>query len=213
MVLPSEYSKRLCERVLRLLDEKIKIHSLYVVGCLLHPLMRELQFIPDYNERTLLRSNGMALLKSMFENSGGCLRKSFDSECSMEKERWQVQKNEKSEISLSDVADSHFDIPVQYESEIDKYFNSTLPMLGVSLEMKESYMNDNFFPVRFWKERQSSFPLLFRLACRVYATPVSSCTSERVFSTVKNIVTSDRSRLTSEALENIVVLRSFYNSF
>lgn len=213
MVNPSEYSKKLAIKMVKFLDEKIKIHNLYVVGCLLHPLMRELQFIPDYSERKLLRSNGMALLKSMFESTGGCSGREPHSQSFVPSSAASNNGKDLSDISLTDIADSHFDVPLQHESEVEKYFNSSLPILGLSLEMEENYMMDDFFPIRFWKERQNTFPYLYRLACRVFATPVSSCTSERVFSTVKNIVTTDRSRLTSEALEDIVVLRSFHNSF
>lgn len=69
-------------------------------------------------------------------------------------------------------------------------------------------MDDNFAVVLFLHHQKSSYPKLFALCRRVYATPVSSCSSERVFSTVNRIVSKDGASLSPKTLEKIVVLRS-----
>ena len=50
------------------------------------------------------------------------------------------------------------------------------------------------------------FPNLFGLAVRVFATPVSSCAIERLFSTVKIIIDEKRSGLTTSLVDYITVM-------
>ena len=71
-----------------------------------------------------------------------------------------------------------------------------------------TFMGDPFATVRFWHNHRSSYPDLYKDAQRLYAIPVSSCASERVFSAVNRIVTRDRAKLSSSALEENVVVRS-----
>ena len=52
------------------------------------------------------------------------------------------------------------------------------------------------------------YPVLFQVAMRVFATPASSCSSERVFSTLKKLVNSVRSTMSTENIAQIIVGRS-----
>ena len=71
-----------------------------------------------------------------------------------------------------------------------------------------SFVEDGFTVARFWYEKRNKFPILHQVALRVLATPVSSASSERVFSSLKKLVTSDRSRLSAKNIEDILVARS-----
>jgi len=73
---------------------------------------------------------------------------------------------------------------------------------------EKEFMEDHFAAVKFWAMRKSSYPRLSEICFRLYAIPVSSCSSERFFSAVKRIVTNDRSRLQSDILQDILIVRS-----
>ena len=64
--------------------------------------------------------------------------------------------------------------------------------------------------MRYWHELKTQFPLLFIIAARVFATPVSSASSERVFSALKLLVSEKRSCLARSLIDNIIALRSIH---
>lgn len=64
----------------------------------------------------------------------------------------------------------------------------------------------------FWFHRRAAFPGITEVALRLYATPVSSTTSERAFSMVNRTLASDGSRMTSSNLENVLVAKSTIGS-
>jgi len=73
---------------------------------------------------------------------------------------------------------------------------------------RECFLKSEVSAVNFWYKMQGTYPALFAVARHIFATPVSSCASERVFSAVKRGFTNYRSRMKSEILEDIVVMRS-----
>lgn len=48
-----------------------------------------------------------------------------------------------------------------------------------------SFLSSSISVMEFWYERKNRFPMLYKVAHRALATPVSSSSSERVFSTLK----------------------------
>lgn len=56
----------------------------------------------------------------------------------------------------------------------------------------------------FWAEHLATHKLLVNTTLRIFATPVSSSSSERDFSTVKGINTDSRIRLDAESIEDLV---------
>lgn len=107
---------------------------------------------------------------------------------------------------MLEFADSHFAaVETSKQDEIGRYMNKNI--LEFELD-KESFMKGDFAAITFWHSRRNEFPILFKVARRIYSTPVSSCASERVFSAVKRIVNHDRTRLSSGSLEDVVFLRS-----
>jgi len=89
--------------------------------------------------------------------------------------------------------------------EVATYKSMSLRQLGVN---SDELLDDPFGVVKFWYQKRNTFPKLYKIAMRVFATPASSCASERVFSILKKIVTPDRSLLTPEHLSEIIVSRS-----
>ena len=58
--------------------------------------------------------------------------------------------------------------------------------------------------LEWWKSHQEQFPLLSYLVRCVFAVPVASSKSERVFSIAGLLVTAIRNRLDPETMESLV---------
>ncbi|CUA71633.1 hypothetical protein RSOLAG22IIIB_09736 [Rhizoctonia solani] len=61
--------------------------------------------------------------------------------------------------------------------------------------------------VNYWKAHQYTYPMLYRIAMNIPPAQASSVSSERVFSSSKMTCTSERSRLSSESMEFLQVLK------
>ena len=55
--------------------------------------------------------------------------------------------------------------------------------------------------IKWWIEQRSTFPKLSRLALTLLAVPAQSSEAERVFSTMTQLVTSDRASLSKQSCE------------
>ena len=62
--------------------------------------------------------------------------------------------------------------------------------------------------LEWWKSHKEQFPLLSYLVRVVFAVPVASSKSERVFSVAGNMVSPKRSRLSTESMESLVVIKT-----
>ena len=60
----------------------------------------------------------------------------------------------------------------------------------------------------WWKNHKEQFPLLSYLVRIVFAVPVASSKSERVFSVAGNTVTPQRVRLGADTTESLVILKT-----
>lgn len=61
-------------------------------------------------------------------------------------------------------------------------------------------------PLRWWKVNEQVYPFLAKLAKRYLCIPGTSVPAERVFSTAGDIVTAQRSTLTSEHVDQLLFL-------
>lgn len=61
-------------------------------------------------------------------------------------------------------------------------------------------------PLSWWKEHQCEYPLLSHLAKVYLCIPGTSVSSERVFSTAGDIVTAQRSLLSSDHVDQLLFL-------
>ncbi|KAJ8380238.1 hypothetical protein SKAU_G00010160 [Synaphobranchus kaupii] len=62
-------------------------------------------------------------------------------------------------------------------------------------------------PLAWWKSQAHSYPLLAKLAQRYLCVPGTSVSAERIFSTAGDIITSQRSALTSEHADQLLFLK------
>ena len=62
--------------------------------------------------------------------------------------------------------------------------------------------------LNWWKNHQEALPLLAFLVRVVFAIPVASSKSERVFSVAGNVVTPKRASLTPEKVESCVIVKT-----
>jgi hypothetical protein len=63
----------------------------------------------------------------------------------------------------------------------------------------------------FWKKQTATLPLLSWLARRILSIPVSSASSERVFSEGGRVVTSSRTLLNAETAEDLIWMHQNYD--
>jgi hypothetical protein len=61
-------------------------------------------------------------------------------------------------------------------------------------------------PLNWWKAHEKMYPFLAKLAKRYLSIPGTSVSAERVFSTAGDIVTAQRSTLTSEHVDQLLFL-------
>jgi hypothetical protein len=68
---------------------------------------------------------------------------------------------------------------------------------------------EEYNPLLFWKKKQASYPVLAKVAARVFAVPATSAAVEREFSFSGNIITQKRSKLSPDTVNDIVFSHSY----
>jgi hypothetical protein len=68
---------------------------------------------------------------------------------------------------------------------------------------------DEYNPLSFWKKKHASYPVLAKVAARVFAVPATSAAVEREFSFSGNIITQKRSRLSPDTVNDMVFNHSY----
>jgi hypothetical protein len=68
---------------------------------------------------------------------------------------------------------------------------------------------EEYNPLSFWKKRHASYPVLAKVAARVFAVPATSAAVEREFSLTGNIITQKRSKLSPDTVNDIVFNHSY----
>ncbi len=58
----------------------------------------------------------------------------------------------------------------------------------------------------FWKNKESELPLLAKVAKKYYGIPITSASSERLFSAAGNVITSSRTLLNTEKAEQLIFI-------
>ncbi len=77
-------------------------------------------------------------------------------------------------------------------------------------EKREEFLFDDYAVMKSWYGRRKQFSNFVCSSCRVFTTPVSSASSERVFSTLKLIVDEKRSRVNFPLIDDMIVVRSLH---
>lgn len=213
MMQPSVYSKLLCLRMREWLETKVRVHDLWLLGCYLNPIFRELHFIPDPDKRASFKDKAERLCRNLMQRgSEECnsttsppLQVTPNSCVSNESSLVTVpDSSKKRPFDLAFYADSHF-ASLRHIDEVAKYNSFDV---SSSIVDRKAFSEDPFASIKFWEKHRGAYPEIFRVARRVFATPVTSCSSERVFRAVNRVVTRDRASISPSMLEDIVVLRS-----
>lgn len=68
---------------------------------------------------------------------------------------------------------------------------------------------EEYNPLSFWEKMHSSYPALAKVAARVLAVPAASAAVEREFSLAGNIITQKRSKLSPDAVNDMVFNHSY----
>ena len=74
-------------------------------------------------------------------------------------------------------------------------------------------MMQSIGPLKFWMSSGDSYPSLQQLAKHVFSIVASSAASERNFSTFAEILSKLRNRLSDDAVEKRVYIRTNYMKF
>lgn len=109
----------------------------------------------------------------------------------------------KRRYSIMEYLDSHF-APATGTDEVARYNAIAISGLGLDSQV---FMNEDFSSVRYYKNNCGLFHQLYKVICRIYATPVSSCVSERDFSALNRVVTRDRAGIGPKTMKEIIVVR------
>ncbi len=100
------------------------------------------------------------------------------------------------------------DSVAQETATLDEVLKYNLLRLDDLQEIRSHLLGDNFTIMEFWYNRKAQFPNLYAIATRIYATPVSSAASDRVFSALKLLFDDKRSRLGTSLVDDMIVVRS-----
>ena len=181
------------------------MHDLWLVGCFLNPLLKDMDFLPDPATKLEYRMRAEALIRNLCGIIPGNTIES------------QIFINENAQISSSvsvRLKQTKFNMLNFVDSlstssvimdEVDRYKSLKAGQLGLD---PASLISGSFSVMNFWFECKKMFPMLYKVSLRVFAPPVSSSSSERVFSALKNLVSAERCRLCTWSIQDIIVARS-----
>lgn len=125
------------------------------------------------------------IVKEHIRNTVKSLIQSYEE--TYEKDSGQITKNTSSMDILLREADISYNEFEQYITKIQ--------------------INQNLHPCVWWEEYEIIYPTIAKVAKNILCIPASSASSERVFSTTGNIVTSKRNRSNAKNLSTLVFLK------
>ena len=89
--------------------------------------------------------------------------------------------------------------------ELDKYLRTEY-----SITDTDDFTTNDL--LKWWCGKRNNFPILSRLACDILAIPVSTVSSEQVFSTAGRILVETRCSLAPDAVEALTCLKDWENA-
>ncbi|RVE75460.1 hypothetical protein OJAV_G00016690 [Oryzias javanicus] len=103
--------------------------------------------------------------------------------------------------------DSAFEEILQERQSVSRSVSCTSAEVQVCTSLSEQTIPKRDDPLGYWKERALQFPSMAALAAQYLSAPCSSVQSERLFSSVSNILDENRNRLKSENVEMLVFIK------
>ena len=85
------------------------------------------------------------------------------------------------------------------ELELETYLKVLPSTSGVDIDI-----------LAYWKSQEKVLPLLSRFARRYFGIPVSSASSERLFSAAGNVITENRTLLSTDRAEQLIYIHDNY---
>ena len=80
-------------------------------------------------------------------------------------------------------------------------------MIGTNTSDQSKIIINHFDLLEWWKNNQTKFPILSKMARQYHAIPASSAPIERLFSISTRVVTNSRTNLTPDSLEQLMMLK------
>jgi len=183
---PTLHSMRLCG-VMKSELQKIEIHDLWLVACFLYPYLRDMNFWDNEIERLDFRNRGEALTRAMISQG--------------QTESQQVQDGV-GQVGVGVQSRPNTGEPLQKQRRYSLWNHvSREDTVPADSDEVSTYKST---PLRQMNIKQEKW----QENLRVFATPASSCASERVFSIVNKLVTRDKMNMSPENISQIVVARS-----
>ncbi len=170
-------SSALTTKMLFNLDEKILIHDLYLAANLLHPLICDFSFVSDASKR----SNYLERAKVYVRWELSRLRNDASADTEERPDQDNTPPSTATEgaakFSMTELYGKHgvsLRRALQRQDELASVDNLS--------DLEETFLSsDELEIVYYWKRRSSMYPDLYKVALRIFATPASSCQSERMF--------------------------------
>lgn len=101
--------------------------------------------------------------------------------------------SEKDAAAESSDDDMQVDTHVAVRDEVERYFKLKITAVAS--------------PIRWWRDKRAAFPTLSRLAAKYLSVPASSASVERVFSQAGLTLTKLRTRMSTELLEELLIIK------
>ena len=92
-------------------------------------------------------------------------------------------------------------------SQLEEYFDDLREDLTNASEQQLALLHD---PWRWWLEiGRQKYLIVFKIATDYLSVPATSCECERIFSTAKRTITSDRNRLSAATIEALQLQKNW----
>lgn len=203
----SEITQNLAQLCLQSLKEKVLVHDMWLAANFLNIPLRYFQYVECETTRAEYVKRAKEFLRSMIFR-----KKNDEGICDgvgVEIVKAQPFKHadKKRKFSMSKYAALCQPPDAEKYDEVDGYERIDVHQVVSDIE---SFLDDPFAAPMFWFHRRQEFPSLFDCACHIFATPASSCASERVFSTLKHLANDSRSRISAQHIDDVIVVRNNY---
>ncbi|CAF1524806.1 unnamed protein product [Adineta ricciae] len=184
--------KFFAKRAQQLLNSMFQVDDIHVIGAFLHPNYKTLRFATSTQIDCCHQRCRNAAIPEGIDNAQ-------DEEAPVCEPKQKRQK-----VFMKSLMDHNVEAKrkkvKQGKDEVDRYIEFDL--------QGKVYLD----PLHFWKENESNFPCLSRLAKRYLSIPCNSAAVEREFSAAGQIISQRRSTIEPSTVDNILFLRSIANN-